>query len=183
MSLRVIAGEWRGRRLATPPGDHTRPTADRVREAVFSMLGPLDEDMRVLDLFAGTGAMGIEALSRGAGYALFCDEDRRAVEIVQGNLAALGAGPGVASVVRADARAVLRDARQRGDTYDLLFLDPPYELAEELGEALQDDVAAVLADGGRVLTESGRRRPMDLAGLPLSKERRYGTTLIRIHTA
>lgn len=183
MALRVIAGQWRGRRLQTPPGDHTRPTSDRVREAVFSMLGPLDEDLRVLDLFAGTGAMGIEALSRGAGHAVFCDEDRRAVDVIRGNLAALDAGPDLATVLRGDARTVLRDARGRQDTYDLIFLDPPYELAEELGEALQDDVAAVLAAGGRVLTESGRRRPMDLAGLPMSKERRYGTTLIRIHTA
>lgn len=183
MSLRVIAGQWRGRRLSTPPGDHTRPTSDRVREAVFSMLGPLDEELRVLDLFAGTGAMGIEALSRGAGHVTFCDEDRRAADIIRANLAALGAGPDLATVHRADARTVLRDARRRADTYDLVFLDPPYLLAEELGEALQDDVAAVLAPGGRVLTESGRRRPMVLEGLPLSKERRYGTTLIRIHTA
>lgn len=183
MALRVIAGEWRGRRLQTPPGDHTRPTSDRVREAVFSMLGPLDEDMRVLDLFAGTGAMGIEALSRGAGHAVFCDEDRRALEVIRGNLATLGAGPDVATVARGDARTVLQDARRRADTYDLIFLDPPYQLAVELGEALQDDVAAVLAAGGRVLTESGRRRPMDLSSLSMSKERRYGTTLIRIHTA
>jgi 16S rRNA (guanine966-N2)-methyltransferase len=183
MSLRVIAGQWRGRRLVTPPGEHTRPTSDRTREAVFSMLGPLDEDMRVLDLFAGSGALGIEALSRGAGHVTFCDEDRRAVDVIRANLATVGAGPEVATVHRGDARKVLQDARRRADTYDLIFLDPPYLLAEELGEALQDDVAAVLAPGGRVLTESGRRRPMTLEGLPMSKERRYGTTLIRIHTA
>jgi 16S rRNA (guanine966-N2)-methyltransferase len=181
--VRVIAGAWRGRRLTAPPGDHTRPTADRVREAVFSMLGPLDEELRVLDLFAGSGAMGIEALSRGAGFARFCDEDRRAAAAIQQNLDALQAGPDLAAVVRGDARRVLQDARRDAEAYDLIFLDPPYELAEELGEALQDDVAAVLAVGGRVITESGRRRPMTLDRLPLSKERRYGTTLIRIHTA
>lgn len=181
--MRVIAGTWRGRRLIAPPGDHTRPTADRVREAVFSMLGPLDEDLRVLDLFAGSGAMGLEALSRGAAFALFCDEDRRAAAAIQQNLDALGAGSELARVVRGDARSVLREARRSADTYDLVFLDPPYQLAEELGTALQDDVAAVLAAGGRVVTESGRRAPMTLDRLPLSKERRYGTTLIRIHTA
>lgn len=181
--MRVIAGSWRGRRLVAPAGDHTRPTSDRTREAVFSMLGPLHEDMRVLDLFAGSGALGIEALSRGAGYALFCDEDRRAAAVVQDNLKTLEVGPDVARVVRGDARRTLQEARRSADTYDLIFLDPPYLLAQELGTALEDDVAAVLADGGRVITESGRRAPMTLDRLPLSKERRYGTTLIRIHTA
>lgn len=179
--MRVIAGAWRGRRLVAPPGDHTRPTADRVREAVFSMLGPLDNELRVLDLFAGSGAMGIEALSRGAAAARFCDEDRAAVAAIQANLKALDAGPDVATVVRSGAQRLLQEAQRASDTYDLIFLDPPYQLAAEFGPALQDDVAAVLAAGGRVVTESGRRRPMTLDRLPMSKERRYGTTLIRIH--
>ena len=183
MALRVIAGEWRGRRLATPEGEDTRPTSDRVREALFSMLGPLDEDTRVLDLFAGSGALGIEALSRGAAEATFADDDRRAIAVVRANLEALGAGRDVATTHRADARAVLRDARTRLDAYDLVFLDPPYPLAQELGEALQDDLHAVLAAGGRIVTESGRRQPMTLDRLTLAKERRYGITMIRIYTA
>ncbi|MCW3039326.1 MAG: methyltransferase [Solirubrobacterales bacterium] len=181
--MRVIAGTYRGRRLVAPLGDHTRPTSDRTREAVFSMLGPLEEDMRVLDLFAGSGALGIEALSRGAGFALFCDEDRRAASVIQENLKALEIGPDRGRLVRGDARRALQEARRAAEAYDLIFMDPPYLLAQELGTALQDDVAAVLAAGGRVITESGRRAPMTLDRLPMSKERRYGTTLIRIHTA
>jgi 16S rRNA (guanine966-N2)-methyltransferase len=183
MALRVIAGQWKGRRLQTPAGDDTRPTSDRVREALFSMLGPLHEEDRVLDLFAGSGALGIEALSRGAGYATFCDEDRRAIAVLRENLGALQAGSEVAQTHRATAQGLLREARARQDAYDLLFLDPPYEQAAQLGEELQEDLAAVLATGGRIVTESGRRRPMTLDRLTLAKERRYGTTLIRIYTA
>lgn len=183
MALRIIAGEWKGRRLQTPPGDDTRPTSDRVREALFSMLGPLHEEDRVLDLFAGSGALGIEALSRGAGHATFCDEDRRAIAVVRENLDALKVGPDVAETHRAGAQALLREARVRREAYDLLFLDPPYEQAVPLGEQLQEDLVAVLAAGGRIVTESGRRRPMTLDRLTLAKERRYGTTLIRIYTA
>jgi 16S rRNA (guanine966-N2)-methyltransferase len=183
MALRVIAGQWRGRRLETPAGEDTRPTSDRVREALFSMLGPLDEDTRVLDLFAGSGALGIEALSRGAAHATFADEDRRAMAVVRANLQTLAAGRDVASTHRMDAHALLRDARTRLDAYDLVFLDPPYQFAEQLGEELQEDLAAVLAAGGRIVTESGRRRPMTLDRFTLTKERRYGTTLIRIYSA
>jgi len=183
MSLRVIAGAWGGRRLAAPAGDDTRPTADGVREAVFSMLGPLDADTRVLDPFAGSGALGIEALSRGAAHATFADEDPRAIAVVRANLATLGAGAEVATVRRMDARRLLQDARARQDAYDLVFLDPPYRRAERLGEELQDDLAAVLAAGGRIVAESGRRAPMTLDQLKLDKERRYGTTLIRIYSA
>ncbi|MCW2958343.1 MAG: methyltransferase [Solirubrobacterales bacterium] len=183
MALRVIAGEYKGRRLQTPAGDDTRPTADGVREALFSMLGPLGEDDRVLDLFAGSGALGIEALSRGAGHATFCDDDRRAIAVVRANLEALGIGGDTATTHRMDARSRVREARTRLEAYDLVFLDPPYLLATQLGEELQDDLAALLAAGGRIVTESGRRSPMTLDRLTLTKERRYGTTLIRIYSA
>lgn len=182
MSVRVIAGRWRGRRLATPEGFDTRPTSDRVREALFSMLGPLHADMRVLDLFAGTGALGIEALSRGAGHVTFVDTDRRAITAIRTNLEALGAGPQAARTDRRDAGAVLRDARTAADPYDLVFLDPPYEHALKLGADLQEDLAGVLANDARVVVESGRRHPMTLDRMTLVKERRYGTTLIRIYT-
>ncbi len=183
MALRVIAGEFKGRRLQTPAGEDTRPTADGVREALFSMLGPLHEEDRVLDLFAGSGALGIEALSRGAGHATFCDADRRAIAVVRDNLKALGLDGETTATHRMDARARLREARARLEAYDLIFLDPPYLLAQPLGDELQDDLAAVLAAGGRVVTESGRRNPMQLDRMTLTKERRYGTTIIRIYSA
>jgi len=172
----VIAGTHRGRRLAAPPGLDTRPTSDRVRESLFAILGPLDGEA-VLDAFAGSGALAIEALSRGAGSALLCDTSRAAVDVIRANLEHLGLQ---AEVVQRDARRVLRDAHARGAAYDLIFLDPPYRQAEHWVD-LSALVPAVLASGGRVVCESDRRAPLTLE-LPLVDERRYGDTLIRIHT-
>jgi 16S rRNA (guanine966-N2)-methyltransferase len=174
----VVAGRLGGRRLAAPPGRDTRPTSDRVREALFAILGDLD-GLRVLDLFAGSGALGIEALSRGASSAVFVERAPRAAQAVRGNLAALGLE---APVVRADARAALRDASARADAYDLVFLDPPYRDAAAWGRELSAALPGVLAPGARVVSESDRRAPLPLT-LPLADERRYGDTLIRIHTA
>jgi 16S rRNA (guanine(966)-N(2))-methyltransferase RsmD len=177
--MRVIAGRYGGRRLRAPAGAATRPTSERVREAVFSMLGPLD-GARVLDLFAGSGALGIEAISRGAARVSFVERSPAARAILEANLEALGIERATARVRGGDARPELRAAAGRGETYDLVFLDPPYRQAAALGRALAAPVAAVLAPGGRVVCESDRRLPLEL-GLPLERERRYGDTLIRVH--
>ena len=175
--MRIVAGAYGGRRLATPRGARTRPTADRVPEALFSMLGSV-EGARALDLFAGSGALGLEALSRGAAEVTFVDSAPAAVRAVRANLDALGAE---AELRRADARAFLRNARASGRQYDLVFLDPPYRRAGALAEALAADLATVLAPRARVVVESDRRSPLALP-VPLQVERRYGDTLIRIHT-
>ena len=175
--MRVIAGRWGGRRLQAPPGDATRPTSDRVREALFSILGDRVDGARVLDLFAGSGALGIEALSRGAAHATFVDSAPAAIRSLRANLEALGAD---ADVRRADARRFLGSASAAGRYYDLVFLDPPYRLAGRVGGELAAVLPAVLAPGAAVVVESDRRAPLDLA-LPLIDERRYGDTLIRIH--
>jgi 16S rRNA (guanine966-N2)-methyltransferase len=177
--VRVVAGRFGGRRLRAPPGRDTRPTSDPVREALFAMLGPLD-GLRVLDLFAGSGALAIEALSRGAATATLVERDGRAVEAIRANLAALGLGDDEARVVRAPARVALRDASARGDAYDLVLLDPPYRDAPALGRELSEALPAVLAPAARVVAESHRRSPLALE-LPVLRERRYGDTLIRIH--
>jgi 16S rRNA (guanine966-N2)-methyltransferase len=174
--VRVIAGRFGGRRLSAPRGALTRPTADRVREALFSVLGDL-EGARVLDLFAGSGALGIEALSRGAAEATFVDSAPAALRALRDNLAALDLE---AEVRRADARGFLRAARKTGRQYDLVFLDPPYRRAAALARELDRDLPAVLSPGARVAVETGRQAPLHL-GLPLLDERRYGDTLIRIH--
>jgi 16S rRNA (guanine966-N2)-methyltransferase len=174
---RVIAGRYGGRRLQAPPGDATRPTADRVREALFSILGPAVGGARVLDLFAGSGALGLEALSRGAAGVTFVDSAQPAIRSLRANLAALGAD---AEVVRADAVRWLRGASARSRQYDLVFLDPPYRLAERLGRPLSDALPAVLGPSAVVVAESDRRAPLALT-LPLHDERRYGDTLIRLH--
>jgi 16S rRNA (guanine966-N2)-methyltransferase len=176
--MRVVAGRYGGRRLASPKGAGTRPTADRVREALFSLLGDL-EGVAALDLFAGSGALGIEALSRGASRVTFVDSSAAALRAVRGNLAVLSACE-QATVVRADARAFLRNARRGGPQYDLVFLDPPYRRAAALAESLSEALPPVLAPDARVAVESDRRAPLEL-GLPLVDERRYGDTLMRIH--
>ncbi len=176
----MIAGVHGGRRLVTPAGTDTRPTSDRVREALFSVLGEAGvRDARVLDLFAGSGALGIEALSRGAAAATFVDADPRAVQAIEANLGALELE---AQVVRADWRAALRSARRAARQYDLVFLDPPYRLAERLAPELSKAVEGLVRPGGTLVTESDRRAPLALE-LPLRDERRYGDTLIRIHGA
>jgi 16S rRNA (guanine966-N2)-methyltransferase len=175
--MRVIAGRWGGRRLQAPAGAATRPTSDRVREALFAILGARVEGARVLDLYAGSGALGIEALSRGAAEATFVDSAPAAVKAVRANLEALGAE---ADVRRADARVFLRSASGAGRHYDLVFLDPPYRLAARLGRQLSEALPAVLAPGGLAISESDRRSPLDLDLTP-TDERRYGDTVIRIH--
>ncbi len=177
--MRVIAGRFGGRRLSAPRGARTRPTSDRVREALFSVLGDL-EGTRVLDLFAGSGALGIEALSRGAAQATFVDSAPVALRALRDNLTALEIGAEAAEVRRADARGFLRSARNTGREYDLVFLDPPYRRAAALATELDRDLPAVLSPGARVAVETGRQAPLGLS-LPLLDERRYGDTLIRIH--
>ena len=171
--MRIVAGELGGRRLASPArGADVRPTSDRVREAVFSIVGDVS-GVRVLDLFSGTGALAIEALSRGAERATLVDVDTR---LARRNVSALGLDDRV-EIVHADARAFLR---QRGDAYDLVFCDPPYRLADRLGPELDQLLPPRLAPGARVITESASARSLEL-GLPLLREREYGDTLIRVH--
>jgi len=175
--MRIVAGRYGGRRLVAPPGQATRPTSDRVREALFSVLGDRVAGARVLDLFAGSGALGLEALSRGAAEATFVDAAPAAVRAVRANLDALGIA---AELRRADARAFLRTASAAARHYDLVFLDPPYRSAAGLGRDLAEALPAVLAPGALVVAESDRRAPIDL-DLPLHDERRYGDTLLRFH--
>jgi 16S rRNA (guanine966-N2)-methyltransferase len=189
--MRVIAGSLGGRRLRAPVGRMTRPTSDRVREAVFAMLDDVGE-ARVLDLFAGTGALGIEALSRGARRAVFVERDAGVVRVLNGNLATLGIATEAVEVRRADALQALRTASAREETYDLVFIDPPYGRArpappasgapnaERWGPELSAILPSVLSPGARVVVESDRRAPLELE-LPLERHRRYGDTSITIH--
>ena len=172
--MRVVAGEYKGRRLHAPRGSRTRPTADRVREAVFSMLGDVS-GARVLDLYAGSGALGIEALSRGAESAVFVERDRAALTALQRNLEATGAR---GEVRRQDVARFL--ARPEG-TFDLVFCDPPYDGAPAIAEALAEALPAMTAEEARIVTESDKRNPL-LLPLPLAVERSYGDTRIAIHS-
>jgi 16S rRNA (guanine966-N2)-methyltransferase len=168
--MRVVAGRFKGRTLHAPRGTSVRPTSDKVRGAIFNVLGDV-EGLRVLDLFAGTGALGIEALSRGAADAAFVDTDPAAVTR---NLATVGVE---APVHRRDALRFLADTDAR---YDLVFADPPYSSAPSLGKQLTQLLPAALSKNARIVTESDKRTPLDL-GFPLEFERDYGDTRIRIH--
>jgi 16S rRNA (guanine966-N2)-methyltransferase len=170
--IRVTGGELRGRRLYVPKSG-VRPTTGRVREAIFSMLGGI-EGATVLDLFCGSGALGIEALSRGAAQAALVDTK---TEAARRNVDDLDLAER-AQVIRADAIRFLRRTEQ--GSFDLVLCDPPYGLADRLGADLVQLMPAALAGGGRVMVETSPERPLALE-LPVAKERAYGDTLIRIH--
>jgi 16S rRNA (guanine(966)-N(2))-methyltransferase RsmD len=173
MALRIVAGELRGRRIESPGDESVRPTADRVREAIFSILGDVS-GARVLDLYCGTGALAIEAVSRGAESAVLVDTEPT---LASRNVEALDLSDR-ARVERSDASAFLRGAPPA--SFDLIFLDPPYGLAPRLAAELDSLLPPPLAEGGRVIAESAAREPLDLS-LPVLRERRYGDTLVRIH--
>ncbi len=176
--MRVIAGVYGGRPLVAPRGQATRPTSDRVRESLFSILADV-EGARVLDLFAGSGALAIEALSRGAGEATLVDSAAAAITAIRRNLETLGIE---ADVVRQPALQWLQAARNHARQYDLVFLDPPYRHASTLGRKLTTALGPILAADSRVVAESDRRSPLELA-LQALDVRRYGDTLIAIYAA
>lgn len=168
--MRIIAGELGGRQLVAPKGWKVRPTPERVREAMFSALGDIS-GMRVADLYCGTGALGIEALSRGAASAVLVDRDTRPA---MGNVHNLGLASRV-ELVRAEASAWLTTA---GERFDLVFADPPYRVAPEVAAALDRGLGGILAPEGRVVIECEARRPLELPSLEVVRERRYGRTLV-----
>ena len=175
--MRIIAGSRKGSRIAAPRGRSTRPTGDRVREAAFNLVGPV-EDADVLDLFAGSGAMGLEALSRGARRCVFVESDRAACRAIAANLEKLRL---TGAVVRCrDAVAALREERAAGRTYDLVLCDPPYERYEELAPALAATLPLVLAAGGLLVVETGAGIQPEL---PLEQvtSRRYGSARLTLY--
>jgi len=175
--VRIVAGTLGGRRLATPRGQAIRPTAERVREALFNRLGALPGGA-VLDLFAGSGALGFEALSRGAETCLFTDEAAASIACVRANAKALAVEERV-RVRRGAFERVLRDEARAGARYDLVLLDPPYAAAEGYADALGELIPAVLAPGALIVIESARG--LDLAlDLPADPPRRYGASTIQI---
>ena len=177
--LRVVAGEAGGRRLVAPPD--VRPTAERVREAIFSSLGAQVVDASVLDLYAGSGALALEALSRGAARALLVDADRAAVDACRANLAATG----LADRARVERRAVAALLARPAPTeapFDLVLADPPYDATPDEVTTLLEGLAASawLAPDARIVVETAARRPAPEAGsrYTVRSSRRYGDTLV-----
>lgn len=180
--MRVIAGSARGHPLKGPSGRGTRPTADRVKEALFSMLATVVPGAAVLDLYAGTGALGIEALSRGAAGALFVDRDPACARLIRANLAATGLA-GSAEVWTADARAAVHSLGAAGRRFGLVLADPPYR-AQEAGWALAA-LPPLLGEGGVVAVEHGAREelPATTGNLVRIRVRSYGDTRLSIFRA
>lgn len=178
MGLRIIAGDLRGCRLAAVPGVSTRPTADRTRESIFNILGNAVRGVRVLDLFAGTGAFGIEALSRGAATAVFVEIGRQALKVLNGNLATCRLEER-ARVIRWDARRNLNCLRQNVAPFQLVFMDPPYQAGLVTPALHHLESARCLAPGARVVVEHGDEVPvMDAALFAVEDRRRYGKTQV-----
>jgi 16S rRNA (guanine966-N2)-methyltransferase len=176
--VRIIAGTRKGHTIAAPKGLGTRPTGDRVREAAFNLIGPVD-DAAVLDLFAGSGAMGLEALSRGARRCVFVESDRAACRAIEANLAKLTLTG--ALVLCQDALLSLRQERTAGRTYELVLCDPPYGEWPALEPRLAEPLEAVLAGGGLLLVETDSRTEPQLP-LDLVTSRRYGSARLSLFT-
>ena len=167
--MRVIAGQFKGRRLKTPSWEGLRPTSDKLRETLFKILSPRIDGARVVDGFAGTGAVGIEALSRGAAHVLFIERDRRAAALIASNLALCGVEQGY-TIECGDVASVLR--RSPGATErDLVLLDPPYDIdPDTVTQALEAAAGVVTAGGLVVLERASRREPQVPAGLTRLRE-------------
>ncbi|HEY8489104.1 MAG TPA: 16S rRNA (guanine(966)-N(2))-methyltransferase RsmD [Thermaerobacter sp.] len=183
--MRVTGGRWRGRRLKVPAGRQVRPTTDRVRQALFNILGPAVEGARVLDLFAGTGSLAIEALSRGARSVLCVEADPRVVAVLRENLRTVGAGTGEAAVWRQDVFAAVAKLAGGSRVFDLILADPPYR--QGLAARVVDAVAegGLLAPGGWLVVEHDPREalPEQAAGLERQAPRRYGDTALSLYLA
>jgi 16S rRNA (guanine966-N2)-methyltransferase len=175
--LRVISGEWGGRKISVPPGRGTRPTSERAREALFSSLA-LQGGERVLDLFSGSGALGIEALSRGAEMAVLVDSTASAARCIRSNLDILGCS--TARMVEADWQVACGNLVRDGEKFDVVFVDPPWAECEAIGPLLEPAIFSLLTDGARVICESPAATPMEV-DLPMLREKRYGDTLLRFH--
>ncbi len=184
--LRIIAGSAKKRLLKVPPGWKGRPTADRVKESIFNILGNLVIDSIFLDLFAGTGNVGIEALSRGARQAVFVEKDPRAARAIVQNLRNSGLEAGSRVIVR-DVYSALEELAERRSgewqAFSVVFLDPPYGMGFEvpvIGRVLE---LGLLAPGGLIIAESSKREvlPSGIMGLPLVRQQRYGDTLISFY--
>lgn len=179
--MRIIGGEFRSRLIAMPKGADIRPTQDKVRQAVFNLLADVN-GKRVLELFAGSGAFGIEAISRGASYAAFVDNDFRCTETIRKNLESLRIASDYYDIVRANALSVFPRIEKERAKFDVVFIDPPYHLGMAKKCLISVDSCDILSPDSRVLVEHFKKDSLaaDLKSIIPEKERRYGDTVITI---
>lgn len=180
--MRVISGSKKGRALKAVPGTSTRPTTDKVKESIFNMIGPYFEGGRALDLFAGSGGLGIEALSRGFDHCVFVDREFKAIQTVKANLKTLDLIKS-ADVYRNDAERALHAAGKRETGFHGIFLDPPYKEQKLKALLSSIDEHQMLEDDGFIVTEhdKGVELPETIGGLVLARQEMYGLTGVSIY--
>ncbi len=177
---RIIAGKAKGTRLLVPAGDHCRPSSDRLKEALFSIIGDRVQGARVLDLFAGTGQIGLEALSRGAREAVMIEKDRQTLQVLKANLARTRLEEG-GRILAGDYRGRLKSLVKTGDRFDLIYLDPPWRLVASLAGELEGTLIQLLAPGGWIILESdgeGGREALSAGALTRLRSCQYGSGVL-----
>ena len=176
--MRIVAGKYGGRKVVAPKGRGVRPTLEKVREAIFDSLGPQFSDALVLDLFAGSGAMGFEALSRGATTVVFVDIEQRSADAVKENARLLGVAPENFDLMVMPAQNAIRRLASRGMVFDVVFVDPPWESGFYDQVMLELSLSGIVRPDGVVVVEHARRYPVDAVFGPLNmvKDRTYGDT-------
>ncbi|WP_026692143.1 16S rRNA (guanine(966)-N(2))-methyltransferase RsmD [Peribacillus kribbensis] len=179
--MRVVSGSCKGRPLKAVPGNQTRPTTDKVKESIFNIIGPYFEGGRVLDLFAGSGGLGIEALSRGMEQGIFVDRDQKAIQTIKANLEACGFA-GQAEVYRNESERALKAIIKRELSFDLILLDPPYKkhVLENLLESIIEN--RLLAENGAIVCEYASEYTLDkeFEELEIWRQEVYGITAVTI---
>ena len=181
LGVRVISGSARGLKLNTPGDDRVRPTTDRVKESMFNIIQDWVYDSQVLDLFAGSGALGIEALSRGASQAVFCDNSLDSIKIRKSNIEKARVADR-SQIVSGDFKRCLRDMEAKNQSFDMIFVDPPYY--EGLFEEVLDTIRSckILKKDGIVIVEHDAKRPIgQVEGLEVYKEKKYGITMLTFY--
>lgn len=179
--MRVISGEFRGRKLSAMPGNQTRPTADKVKESMFNMLGPYFDGGRALDLFAGTGALGIEAVSRGMAHAVEVDRQFAAIQTIRANIA-LTKQPARFTVIKASVQKALVSLAEADEQFNLVMADPPYAKQDVLGLLAELRERQILASGAYVMLETGLDvdYPAEIPGYTLLRRQTYGVAQVLI---
>ena len=181
LGVRVISGSARGLKLNTPGDDRVRPTTDRVKESMFNIVQDWVYDSQVLDLFAGSGALGIEALSRGASQAVFCDNSLDSIKIIKSNIEKARVVDR-SQMVSGDFKRCLRDMEAKNQSFDMIFVDPPYY--EGLFEEVLDTIRSckILKKDGIVIVEHDAKKPIgQVEGLEVYKEKKYGITMLTFY--
>ena len=181
--MRIIGGEYRGRSLKMPKGVRIRPTQDRVREAVFNIIRTAVPEARILDLYAGSGAFGIEALSRGAYSAIFVDNNINCIRVIKFNLLVLGDSARLSQLVKLDAVRAISRFKKEGKTFDIIFLDPPYHKDLARNCLIKIDACDILSQRGFVICEHHLKdvMPEETASFACFKQRKYGDTMLSFY--